>query len=220
MTLSRRDFLKLSSLIASSAALASCAPVDRVLAPLADLPWPALDPGDFLALNRLTFGPRPEERQRLLEIGLAGWIEEQLAPDSLEDRLCDFRLRNLPTLSMSASDLADVSDRIFENVDRARVPAELRQATLLRQVFSRRQLHEVMVEFWSDHFNIATAKGDCFFLKTIDDREVIRRHALGSFRSGEPDAVAVRLFGAFARHAGLPRQPGQPQGGAQRKLRP
>ena len=182
MTLSRRDFLKLSSLIASSAALASCAPVDRVLAPLADLPWPALDPADFLALNRLTFGPRPEERQRLLEIGLAGWIEEQLAPDSLEDRLCDFRLRNLPTLSMSASDLADVSDRIFENVDRARVPAELRQATLLRQVFSRRQLHEVMVEFWSDHFNIATAKGDCFFLKTIDDREVIRRHALGSFR--------------------------------------
>lgn len=182
MTLSRRDFLKLSGLIASSAALASCAPANRLLAPLANLPWPNLDPGSFLALNRLTYGPRPEERLRLLEIGLANWIEEQLSPESIEDRACAFRLRNLPTLEMSASDLADVSDRILDNVDRSRVPAELRQATLLRQVYSRRQLSEVMAEFWNDHFNMTTAKGDCYFLKTVDDREVIRRHALGSFR--------------------------------------
>jgi hypothetical protein len=182
MTLSRREFLKLSGLIATSAGLAACTSLDHVLAPLAHAPWPGLKPADFLALNRLTFGPRAEERQRLLEIGLADWIEEQLAPDSIEDRGCALRLRNLPTLEMSASDLADVGDRILDNVDRSRVPAELRQATLLRQVYSRWQLYEVMVEFWNDHFNITTAKGDCFFLKTVDDREVIRKHALGSFR--------------------------------------
>jgi uncharacterized protein (DUF1800 family) len=39
-----------------------------------------------------------------------------------------------------------------------------------------------MVEFWSDHFNIFIEKEPCFYLKPVDDREVIRKHALGSFR--------------------------------------
>jgi uncharacterized protein (DUF1800 family) len=39
-----------------------------------------------------------------------------------------------------------------------------------------------MVEFWSDHFNIYMEKGNCFYLKTVDDREVIRKNAFGSFR--------------------------------------
>ncbi len=39
-----------------------------------------------------------------------------------------------------------------------------------------------MVEFWTDHFNIYVAKGDCWFLKVVDDREVVRKHALGNFR--------------------------------------
>src|SRR5713226_2269017 len=182
MTLSRRDFLKLSGLIAASATLASCAPINGVLAPLASDSWTPLKAADFLALNRMTFGPRPEQRARLAEIGLANWIEEQLAPESIEDNGRALRLRNLSTLAMSASDLADVSDQIFDNVDKQTVPRELRQGTLLRQVYSQRQLYEVLVEFWSDHFNITTQKGDCYFLKTVDDREVIRKYALGSFR--------------------------------------
>ncbi len=182
MKLSRRDFLKLTGLIAASTALASCAPADRLLAPLANVAWPALTPADFLALNRLTFGPNAEERARFAQIGLASWIEEQLAPESIDDGGCEFRLRNLGTLDMSASDLFDVSDQIFDNVDRLKVPKELRQAALLRQVYSSRQLFEVMAAFWSDHFNISTEKGECYYLKTVDDREVIRKHALGSFR--------------------------------------
>ena len=39
-----------------------------------------------------------------------------------------------------------------------------------------------MVNFWSDHFNIDPSKGDCKWLKTADDRDVIRPHALGNFR--------------------------------------
>ena len=182
MSLTRRDFLKLSALVGASAALASCRPITRLLAPLTTVPWPDLDADDFLVLNRLTFGARPEERQRLLEIGLANWIEEQLAPESVSDTACEFRLRNLTTLDLRASDLFDLSDQIFDNMDRLKVPRELRTGTLIRQVYSRRQLHEVMVEFWNDHFNITTEKGDCFYLKTVDDREVIRKHALGSFR--------------------------------------
>jgi uncharacterized protein (DUF1800 family) len=52
----------------------------------------------------------------------------------------------------------------------------------MRQIYSKRQLYEIMVEFWSDHFNIFIEKGNGFYLKTVDDREVIRKHALGSFR--------------------------------------
>ena len=186
MTLSRRDILKLSALVAASTALASCSrlerPITRTLAPVNVAAWPELSEADYNGLNRLTFGPRPEERERVAEIGLAGWIEEQLAPDSIPDNASNFRLRNLSTLGMSASDLHDLSDEIFENKDRRKVPRELRTATLLRQTYSRRQLHEVMAEFWSDHFNITTEKNDCFYLKTVDDRDVIRKHALGSFR--------------------------------------
>jgi len=58
---------------------------------------------------------------------------------------------------------------------------ELMRGTLARAVFSERQLFEVMVEFWSDHFNIDPSKGDCKWLKVADDREVIRQHALGKF---------------------------------------
>jgi uncharacterized protein (DUF1800 family) len=54
--------------------------------------------------------------------------------------------------------------------------------TLLRAVYSKRQLFEVMTAFWTDHLNINIGKGDCIYLKPTDDREVIRKHALGKFR--------------------------------------
>jgi uncharacterized protein (DUF1800 family) len=70
-------------------------------------------------------------------------------------------------------------------------------------VYSRRQLLEVMVEFWTDHFNIDQSKADCRWLKTIDDSE-IRRHALGKFRdlltvSAHSPAMLVYLDNATNR---------------------
>jgi len=185
-SLSRRDFLRLAGLVSASAAVAACAPVyARVGGPAEPAPLPdapALAPADFRALDRLTFGPRLSERARVAEIGLAAWIEEQLAPAALDDGPADWRLHRFDTLTMKPQDLADLGDQIFDNVDMTTVPDELRQATLVRQVYSRRQLYEIVVEFWGDHFNLTTAKGDCWFLKTVDDREVIRPHALGRFR--------------------------------------
>lgn len=188
-SLDRRTFLSASLALAGGLALSGCERLNASLAAALDpaqaifpapqgRPAPAL----FAALNRLTFGPRPAEIARAAEIGLAGWIEEQLAPASIDDGLCDLRLRPLDTLKMTAVDLFDLSDKIFDDQDRHRVPAELRRAALLRQIYSRRQVYERMVEFWTDHFNISVEKGECFCLKTVDDREVIRPHALGSFR--------------------------------------
>ena len=183
MPLSRRDFLKLSALVTASAALASCAPVYRRLAgDLPAVPWTPLDANDFQALNRLTFGPRVEERALFLEIGLQAFIEEQLAFDSINDFDCDLLLQPFKTIRMSADEIEGVTNQLFDGYDRERPIAELRQATLLRQIYSKRQLHEVMVEFWSDHFNIFIEKEPCFYLKPVDDRDVIRKHALGNFR--------------------------------------
>ena len=181
--LSRRDFLKLASLVTASAALSSCAPMYRRLAGgLPAIPWTSLGGRDFLMLNRLTFGPRVEERARFTEIGLQPWIEEQLDFESIDDFDCNLLLQPFKSLNMDANELEGISNGLFDDYDRETIPNELRQATLIRQVYSRRQLYELMVEFWSDHFNIYVEKGNCFYLKTVDDREVIRKHALGSFR--------------------------------------
>ncbi|MBC7878915.1 MAG: DUF1800 family protein [Anaerolineales bacterium] len=183
MTLSRRDFLKLGAIVTASAALSSCAPVYRKIAgSLPLLAWTPLSQFDFTALNRLTFGPRVEERARFVEIGLQAWVEEQLNFESINDFDCELQLAPFKTLKMEANELEGISNQLFDGYDRDSIPNELRQATLIRQIYSKRQLYEIMVEFWSDHFNIFIEKGNNFYLKTVDDREVIRKHAMGSFR--------------------------------------
>jgi uncharacterized protein (DUF1800 family) len=121
----------------------------------------------------LTFGPHADERARVDEIGLNTWIEEQLAPDSISDIEVVLRVRRFDTLAMDTS--------VIYGVREDTAIRELQQATLLRAIYSRRQLYEVMVDFWSDHFSISALKGDCAWLKSIDDRETIRPLALGSF---------------------------------------
>lgn len=175
MALSRRRFLTMSGLAGASALLAACTPAPHTLItgrPALD-PW--LTPGGapWRALNRLTFGPRPDELEHAAAIGLQSWIEEQLTPDSIADLDASLRVRRFDTLLVDASAIFAVRE---ENARR-----ELQQAALLRAVYSRRQLYEVMVDFWSDHFSISTLKGDGAWIKTIDDREVIRPHALGNF---------------------------------------
>ncbi len=59
---------------------------------------------------------------------------------------------------------------------------QLEQAKLVRAVDSERQLQEVLVDFWSNHFNIDVKKGPCRVWKVTDDRDVIRPHIWGRFR--------------------------------------
>ena len=190
MTLNRRDFLRLAGTLALSVSVSGCVEhgrlTGRVLSALTPLEPvgsydPPLSPDDHAILCRLTYGPRLEDRRRMAEIGRLAWVEEQLSPETLADSSADLRLRTYPSLKMSAGDLFDLSDKLFDEQDRQTVPSELRQATLLRRVLSRRQVYERMVDFWTDHFNISVDKGDCCYLKTIDDREVIRQHAFGRF---------------------------------------
>lgn len=126
-------------------------------------------------LNRAAFGPRPDDLARLLRIGPDAYLDEQLHPDRLEETpAIGWRLWRLDSLQVD-------TDFRFD-LPKEQVQAELQQATVIRTTYAARQLQEVMVDFWTDHFNISQLKGDGAFMKTADDDAVIRKHALGKFR--------------------------------------
>jgi uncharacterized protein (DUF1800 family) len=57
------------------------------------------------ALNRLAYGPRPGDVERVRQIGLARWIDQQLNPSSIDDKAVEARLEAYPTLRMSSANL-------------------------------------------------------------------------------------------------------------------
>lgn len=61
------------------------------------------------------------------------------------------------------------------------VTSELQQAKLMREIYSERQLLEVMTDFWMNHFNVYQPKEQCAYYTTAYERDVIRPHALGKF---------------------------------------
>ncbi|MFL5578620.1 MAG: DUF1800 domain-containing protein [Gemmatimonadaceae bacterium] len=65
----------------------------------------------------------------------------------------------------------------------SRVAQEVASARVARAVASERQLQEVMVDFWENHFNVYAARGpvERYYLADFDQR-AIRPHALGRFR--------------------------------------
>jgi uncharacterized protein (DUF1800 family) len=59
---------------------------------------------------------------------------------------------------------------------------QLQSAKLARAVTSERQLNEVMVDFWENHFSVFAGKGQTRLFLAQYDRDVIRPHAMGKFR--------------------------------------
>jgi uncharacterized protein (DUF1800 family) len=65
------------------------------------------DEAIFHALNRLAFGPRPGEIERVRRMGLENWVRQQLHPDDIDDRAVAARLERFPTLAMSSAQLLE-----------------------------------------------------------------------------------------------------------------
>jgi uncharacterized protein (DUF1800 family) len=123
-------------------------------------------------VRRITLGITKDELDRAKKLGYQKYLDEQLKPSVIDDRaVAAFIATNYPTLAMTP-------DALYAE-NQGKVSTDIQEATLYRAAFSKRQLHERMVEFWSDHFNIN--RNDVGYLKTVDDRDVIRRHALGKF---------------------------------------
>ena len=215
-------------------------------------------------LNRLGFGARPGDVERVKAMGVDKYIELQLNPDKIDDSASEAKLQNLETLRMSTAELyerypqpgqllkqlqkrdalpADLAaareNRVKGGANAANatqaktgevmpneMPApanannpnanaaandqnplnnaqyrqalaaylkennlrpaafltgELQMSRILRAVYSERQLQEVMVDFWTNHFNVFAGKGADRWLLTSYDRDTIRPHTLGKF---------------------------------------
>ena len=161
------------------------------------------------ALDRLAYGPRSGEVERVARLGIMNWIEQQLAPERISDRRLAERERQFAVLRYERGDLARMyADAIRERARRQREAAErgtsgddsaqmreeerarqagrqvagqFQQLALVRAALSERQLQEIMVDFWANHFNVFMAKGADRFLTPSYIEETVRRHAMGRF---------------------------------------
>jgi uncharacterized protein (DUF1800 family) len=67
--------------------------------------------------------------------------------------------------------------------DERRVFTDLAQQKVLRAAYSQRQLEEVMVDFWFNHFNVFAGKGQTRAYLTEYERDAIRPNVFGKFRT-------------------------------------
>jgi uncharacterized protein (DUF1800 family) len=200
--LTRRDLLRASA-VAGGAAAALAGGCEDVISGVATRLGQAVpetvgvpatesvDPAHHL-VSRAGYGPWPGDVDHVRAVGAAAWIEQQLAPETIDDAACALRARRFETVHLSPGNCYEFKKPVLRS--------EMSRHTLLRAVYSKRQLFEVMVSFWTDHLNIDIEKGDCIYMKPTDDREVIRRHALGRFRdlilaSATSPAMLVYLDG-------------------------
>ncbi|MBX5479146.1 MAG: DUF1800 domain-containing protein [Pyrinomonas methylaliphatogenes] len=211
-------------------------------------------------LNRLGFGPRPGDVERVRAMGIERYIEEQLHPERIDDSATEARLQNLQAPFMATRELLakypnpgqlirvldrqgklppdlatlrdeykkqngvasssetskstsaagpannspkptgdstvnggekskrefrrDLRQYFIENglLPPQRITQEMQAQRIIRAVYSERQLQEVMVDFWMNHFNVYADKGLTRWYLPEYEREVIRPHALGKFR--------------------------------------
>jgi uncharacterized protein (DUF1800 family) len=218
-------------------------------------------------LNRLGFGARPGDVERVKSLGLDNYISQQLNPEKIDDAVAQEKVKNLAVLDMTTAQLyekfpqpgqllrqlerrgelpaglaaardnrvkgtpnaapndpqnpnamatnAKTGDADGEAMKRAdakppadnadprddpkyrqairdyymknglqppqRITAELQASRILRAVYSERQLQEVMVDFWTNHFNVFAGKGADRWLLVSYDRDTIRPNAMGKF---------------------------------------
>lgn len=202
-------------------------------------------------LNRLGFGARPGDVERVKAVGIDKYIEQQLNPSAISDAVAEAKVKNLGVLQMSneelfakypnpaavlqvvarnndldKSDVAQLKNKNKNVADAAKtdgammsadkkndeqqqlseadrqkyqrqvaelykeynlgrpqqIMQQLNASRIMRAAYSERQLQEVMVDFWSNHFNVYAQKAATRWFLPEYDRDVIRPNALGNFK--------------------------------------
>jgi uncharacterized protein (DUF1800 family) len=142
--------------------------------------------------GRGTDAAKPKKLDEILDAGelqtlRKGTNEEKvrLLTDLPEEKLVEVarampRDVRRPLFAVSSTGL---QRRLLVNTAPQTVPGyDLNEAKLLRSVYSNRQLEEVLVDFWYNHFNVFLDKGNDRFLVTSYERDTIRPHVLGKFK--------------------------------------
>jgi uncharacterized protein (DUF1800 family) len=131
-------------------------------------------------LRRATYGPTPEAESELRRLGSAAWLERQLDPASIDDTACDAALSQYTLIQQ---DIAGVRAAVRAGTLKSGawdVMQQLGTAAVARAAWSRRQLFELMVDFWSNHLNVTCPSGEVWDSRAAYDA-TIRRLALGRF---------------------------------------
>ena len=197
----QREMMRIKKLLIISAALLSVAPIgasaqrsgakapQKTVIARSDVRELPADQQIIQTLNRLTFGARPGDAQKVRAIGLDNWIDQQLHPEKINDdainafvsryaalnqdqndllrqyaqqqqeRRVVKRDRADSTKGMTADDSAMLMQLRQQKNSRRQVVTQLQSSRVARAVGSERQLQEVMTDFWENHFNIYMAKG-------------------------------------------------------------
>ena len=184
-------------------------------------------------LNRLTYGPRPGDVEKVLDLGVWGWLDWQLeqedpgpatrgalarlprlvaGPRQLEAR---YPHHSQVVADAIAAGALDRGDYLGEGSEASRqraledlasyarsqgvrplsdLLAEVRGQRLYRALLSDSQLHEVLTDFWFNHFNVSALHGETRSHVLAYERDAIRPRVLGRFED---------LLGAVARHPAM-----------------
>jgi uncharacterized protein (DUF1800 family) len=159
---------------------------------------------EIIALNRIAFGPRPGDLAALMAMGatsqerLQAYVDQQLNPATIDDGECEaiIAAQGFITLDKSRAQLwtDHVTKKEISWDERVRPARETRAATFLRAVYSKRQLVEVLADFWHNHFNVYGWDSWSAGTWVHYDRDVLRANMLGNFRT---------MLGAVAKSAAM-----------------
>jgi uncharacterized protein (DUF1800 family) len=159
-------------------------------------------------LNRIAFGPRPGDVQRLQQLGADKYLEQQLHPDRIDDQATEELLAGLPSIRMNTPEIMSkypapqqlarrlglkagdpgarrqVQEMLRDNgmSPPQQLLQELQAQKIIRAVHGQRQLQEVMTDFWFNHFNIYWNKNADRWLTTGFEMHTIRPHVFGKFK--------------------------------------
>lgn len=156
------------------------------VATLAPAPFPVR------MLRNLTFGHTPATVAEFNALGatdaerLANWVEWQLDWTHIDDSALDARIAGADYTTLAKSIPQLWADHIVPNPDwlvRLRPAFEIQRLQWVRATFSRRQLREMVVAFWHNHFNVHATHWSSGPMFVHYDRDVIRPNALGNFRT-------------------------------------
>ena len=229
-----KSFFQLQRIIAAVLLYAFTMPA-FANAPSADAARKALSEDQKIihVLNRLGYGARPGDVEKVKTIGLEKYIEQQIQSVGVDDSVAEQKAKRIEIFQMSTAEVfakypnpgallrqleggrQAIADRQQNQEGAAKSDAEkmpeadqqrerqqklqalyreydLRPARqlvpqiaanrILRAVYSERQLQEVMVDFWQNHFNVFSGKAAVRWYIPSYERDVLRKHALGNFR--------------------------------------
>jgi hypothetical protein len=132
-------------------------------------------------VGRFSYGVTPALASEVRKHGGAQqWFDWQLDPSRISDTAGDALRSWYPTMSWSVGKI--VSETEAGNIGGWQIMADYQNWLLMRRMVSRRQVLEIMTEFWENHFNVPVS-ADGVYTWRRDYGEVIRSRALGSFES-------------------------------------